>query len=549
MIDIKKLLRKKRWTGKELGQLEVSNMCHMWSQQMQGKTPTPLIDHEKFLEMLNTIDDSEQGKIYNNYLKIHRWLNIAYNITSGQEQQAQSNIKTLLKYIEVSQAVEDIYAYIDKLPVVMTEKQYSDFVEKRKNELLHIDSSVNLFKMFELAINGLVQQLEKNPRKANPLKSIKPILEKKLVKDPRLVNLWNKVSNDGYYTIDKTGERSDQMSPEEWHKAISPSEVAGIEIAKATLRGASEEEIKKLYDKTTTFHLYSPPIDLNYWDILADGNLFEYYQSLASEEKNDNENPNNDYTQAVTDDILAFKNDFPEVFDAVLKDMRKYIGDAVDTPIEKWAETVFNRNEIAESNYYDFNAFRLDDYSVFENQRARHNGVAILKENCFNHFDLDERGYYKAPDVLCSIKTLSLEAFFTDSPDYADKAEAIENDRGTLIDSYYFMIGFNKALELIADHFDIPMLDVFKFDTDLMADRIESLDSLAAMLYKKIKDRNYEDKELQKKKLEVLRKFFSPIDCKKMVIPQATIEEAKKSLNDSNIFNDSNLTQLLCLRK
>ena len=47
---------------------------------------------------------------------------IAYNITSGQEQQAQSNFKTLLNHITVAQALEKAYAYIDELPVIMTEK-------------------------------------------------------------------------------------------------------------------------------------------------------------------------------------------------------------------------------------------------------------------------------------------------------------------------------------------------------------------------------------------------------------------------------------------
>lgn len=572
MADIKRLLRKKGWTGKELGQIEISNMCHMWSQQMQGKTPTPLVEHEDFMKMLNSINDPVQGKVYNDYLKIHKWLNIAYNITSGQEQQAQSNIKTLLNYIEVSQAVEDTYAYIDKLPVIMTEKQYNDFAEKRKKEILNIELGFNLFNMFEHALTALVNQLEKNPRKANPLKSLKPKLEKELVKDPRILSRYNEVMGYGYRTIDETGERSDQMTDEEWKKAIDSSGLMDaiksnsgviiptaasrtIEIAKATFNGATEEEIKNIegkykLTKPTTFHLYdNPPEDLNRWEILATGDLFEYYRSLESVDQNGKELSNDEYDQAVTDDILAFKKEFPKVFEAVLKDMRKYIGDKVDTPIEKWAETVFMWNDLSELNYYDFNDTYLDDLSLFDgNGRAIFNGVAILKEGEFNKHHLDERGYYKAPDVLCSIKTLSLEAFFTDSPDYADKAEGIEIARENLIDSYYFMIGFNKALELIADHFDIPMLDVFKFDSDLMADRIDAFDSLAAMLYKTIKDRNYEDKELQKKKLEVLRNFFAPIDCKKIVIPQATIEEAKKSLNDSNIFNDSNLTQLLCLR-
>ena len=43
MSDIKRLLNKKGWTGRELGQIELANTAYMFSQQIQGKDPTPLV--------------------------------------------------------------------------------------------------------------------------------------------------------------------------------------------------------------------------------------------------------------------------------------------------------------------------------------------------------------------------------------------------------------------------------------------------------------------------------------------------------------------------
>ena len=177
MSDIKKLLNKKGWTGKELGQIELANTAYMFGQQIQGKEPTPLVSRAEFRQMLNTIKDPIQGRAYNGFVSIHEWLSIAYNVTSGQEQQAQSNYKTLLNRITVAQALEQTYDYMGQLPVIMTEKQYKDFKEKRTKEITEPEDGALCFNLFNLmfeAIDSLVRQLQTQPRKPNPLRALKP---------------------------------------------------------------------------------------------------------------------------------------------------------------------------------------------------------------------------------------------------------------------------------------------------------------------------------------------------------------------------------------
>lgn len=576
MSDIKRILNKKGWTGRELGQIELANMAYMFSQQIQGKDPTPLVTQGEFRKMLNTLKDPIQGGIYNDYIKIHEWLSIAYNITSGQEQQAQSNFKTLLNHITVAQALEKTYAYIDELPVIMTEKQYKDYVEKRTEEIVNPQDGgigFNLFNMFIEALDSLVSQLQSNPRKANPLKALKPKLEAQRVKDPRILTRYNEVMKRGYYTIDETGQRSDSMTPEEWQKAIETPELAeGLArneegeilptaferitaVAMATFNGATEEEIKAIEGKyrlvkACTFHLYEePPEDLNRWEILQTGDLFEYYRSLESKDPDGEELTDENYTQAVTADIEAFKKEYPKVFEAVLKDMRKYLGGVVDTPIEEWANTVYSWAELYKAHYYSFNEEYVGDIQIFDGQRrAIFNGIAILQQSTFNSHTIDEKGYYKAPNVLQGLTPFSLGALFTDYPDYASNAEEVETARENLIDSYYFMLGFNTAIDLIAQYYNVPQLEVFKFDTARMADRMKAFNTLSAMLYKDIKERQYEDKELQAKKLEVLKDFFYPIDYEELVIPQENIDKTIELFKDGGAFEDAKITDLLCRR-
>lgn len=575
MRDIKKLLNKKGWTGRELGQIELANMAYMFSQQIQGKDPSPLVTKGEFRKMLNSIKDPIQGGIYNDYIKIHEWLSVAYNITSGQEQQAQSNFKTLLNHITVAQALEKTYDYIDELPIIMTEKQYKDYVEKRTEEIVNPrDGGIgfNLFNMFIEALDSLVSQLQRNPRKANPLKALKPKLEAQRVKDQRILTRYNEVMMRGYYTIDETGQRSDSMTPQEWQNAIESPELAEwidyeagkvpptvcervSSIAMAEFNGATEEEIKAIDEKyrlvkACTFHLYEePPEDLNRWEILQTRDLYSYYRSLESKDPDGEELTDENYTQAVTADIEAFKKEYPTVFEAVLNDMRKYLGDTVDTPIEEWANTVYSWAELYRARYYSFNENYIGDIQIFDGQRrAIFNGIAILQQSTFNSHTIDKKGYYKAPNVLQELTPFSLEALFTDYPDYASNAEEVETARENLIDSYYFMLGFNTAIDLIAQYYNVPQLEVFKFDTARMADRMKAFNTMSAMLFKDIKERQYEDKELQTKKLEVLKAFFYPIGYEELVIPQQNIDKTIELFKDGGAFEDAKITDLLCRR-
>ena len=136
MANIKRLLNKKGWTGRELGIIEVTNMAVMYKQRLNGEPVKPIVTPEQFKKMLHTIDSSAQGKIYNGYLAIHEWIALHYNIAQSNVQQAQLRFKTLTSHIITASIAEDTYNYIAELPLIMTEKQYKEEVEKRREEWL-----------------------------------------------------------------------------------------------------------------------------------------------------------------------------------------------------------------------------------------------------------------------------------------------------------------------------------------------------------------------------------------------------------------------------
>ena len=136
MASIKRLLNKKGWTGRELGILEITNMAVMYKQQVTGQPVKPIVEKEKFQTMVNTITSPAQGNIYNGYLRIHEWIALNYNIAQSNMQRAQLRFKTLLSYIIEAELAEDVYSYIEELPLIMTQKQYDEEVQKRREEWL-----------------------------------------------------------------------------------------------------------------------------------------------------------------------------------------------------------------------------------------------------------------------------------------------------------------------------------------------------------------------------------------------------------------------------
>ena len=121
--DIKKLLNKKGWTGRELGIIELTNTCICFQQALEGKPQQPIVEAAELRKMLSTITDRGQGQVYNGYISIHEWLSVKYNIAQSNLQQALLMYKTLITYILDASFAEDVNRYMEQLPAIMTPKQ------------------------------------------------------------------------------------------------------------------------------------------------------------------------------------------------------------------------------------------------------------------------------------------------------------------------------------------------------------------------------------------------------------------------------------------
>lgn len=597
MADIKRLLKKKGWTGRELGILELSNMAIMFRQALEGKEPQPIVEQARFREMINGITDRQQGQIYNGYISIHEWLSIRYNIAQTQLQQAQLQYRTLAAYVTDAIFAEDVYHYIEQLPAIMTEKQYRDAREAGLKKWLYDEDGTergdSLAALIERGISFYTKQLQTNPAKPNPLKAIRKKYIAEPVKSKLILEGYNEVMGEGYYTIeDGSGRRSDTMTAEEWQEAITTpamkqalkttdgsgteytQQIATrrlLERAKVIFEGgteadADEAQQKKDYERglatPVKWHYYEEaPADLTKWDIVEAGLMYFYGGLFCGMDVSEGE-----YLAELED----FLTEFRELADAIIADIEKLyltgkdplqplpvegrepLKDIASLPLQDWSSTVFSWGDLYKLDVYGFKKDAEADTTIFDgNKRAILNGIAILRASDLLDRSprINESGYYVEPDIMHTLSNFTLEAFFPEAEDYADNLEIVETARQTLIESYYHLKGYNYALEIIASFYDVPEIAIFQMNTSGIEDKIRAFNGLVPILYKKILDTDYEDKELKERKLQVLKDLFQPIDYEALTIPEEKKEAAQQLLVDFKAFQPENANRfdgMLC---
>ena len=591
MADIKKLLNKRGWTGRELGILEVTNMAVMFREALAGQEPKGIVSQAQLQKMINGIKEREQGVVYNGYISIHEWLSLKYNIAQTQFQQAQLQYRTIERYVSQAILSEDVYQYVEQLPAIMTQKQLDDLRAERLEAYFKGKDGEelysNIFNLVERAISFYLKKLQEEPAKPNPLKAIRKKYLSQPVKSKLILSRYNDLTSNGYLTIeDGSGRRSDQMTSEEWREAVKDVceavrestaytadekrliiqdivEARALTRAKAIFDGATDEEAdaiqaevdqKNGFSKKCTWHSYEePPQDLTKWDIIEQDLLLKLYP--ADIDGSGDKYSESNFTASMED----FVAEFAELVKAMLADMDKkyFSGDEVQASqlsISEWLDTTISYRRLYELDFYGEQAVATDDMQTFSgNRRALFNGIAIVRASDLLHKSrlIDERGYYVEPKIETALSNYSLEAFFPEADEYTENTETIEEARETLLDSLYFLRGYNLALDMTAEYYDIPDIAVFKAHTDRIEEQIDAINGLIHILYRQIKDTDYQDKELQARKLEVLRDFFGEIDYTALEIPEENIQEAKELIAGFKAYTGQfadRFYNLLCVR-
>lgn len=115
MTDVKSLLNKKKFTGEDLGRIEITNMSLSFKDALEGNPNSePFIEISKLQTLINALD-KKQLKMYNNYIEVHDWITVKYNISQTHFQQAQLQLKILWEFLSESVLAEEFFTYIAKI--------------------------------------------------------------------------------------------------------------------------------------------------------------------------------------------------------------------------------------------------------------------------------------------------------------------------------------------------------------------------------------------------------------------------------------------------
>ncbi len=576
-FDINRLLKKKGWTGEETGKALIYSLVNDYKQTLAGSTdPKPLFPSERIREMLHGFRASASDiETYNRYIELQNWIKQYQAVANAYFQRFQSSINEFIAAVRSAETAESEYRYIERLPRIMTQKQYDALKAKRIEETLDPDGDGtdaigdSLLYLIFRAVDYFALQLEREPKKANPLKAVKKRYQKQPETNPAIIAVWMKEQSEGYYQL-PDGTRSDEVSKEEWQERFLyfspdmqrllaeaeegltglPGSLSYERLTKEARAAHMGEEPPEKGKSAATWHTYErAPEGLTKWDIIkahASGEIFfsEYYPSTES----DTATPE-DYIA----DATAFKKEFPELVDAILKalDAMGYTygeeGRPLSAiPVEEWETTVISWRELYNASFPGFREWVEADTNIFNgDKRALMNGIAILRASDLlkgvqgrRSLAIDEEGNYIEPDGSTAYSDLfGLEKYTPANPESGDSINDIEENRKALEESLHWLIGYDTALQLIAEEIGIADFTIFSVDIERCLTRTEAVNNLFDMLYQDIAAIDYADKEKKAAKLEALRDVFYPLKTDELAISDGRRKQAAKMLEGLEAFS------------
>lgn len=580
-MDVKRLLSKKGWTGEETGKALILDLIDSYKQTLAGsRDPKPLFPREKITEMLHGFRASRMDiEAYNRYINLQNWIMQYQAVANANLQRFNSCFNEFVSIHNAAESAENEYRFIERLPRIITQKQYEELKAKRIEEQLDPEGDGtdaigdNVFALILRLIKYYARELEAKPKAANPLKAIRKRYSAKAVENRAYILGYNKETGEGYYTL-PDGTRSDEVDRETWQARLLHYSPDIQRLQAEAEEGYAYQEGSLSYERltkkaraahmgepapeegrsATTWHIYEEaPEGLTKWELIradADGDAYfsEYIPALTGEEIT---------PEAFIADAEAFKKEFPELVEAAFKALDAmgytYGEEGKEKPlsacpVEEWETTVFTWRELYNASFPGFREDIESDFNIFDgDKRAILNGVAVIRPSDFllkpingrTCAAIDENGYFVEPDGETLFSNLfGLNAYLPDNPESGDNIDKVERNRAALDESLRFIIGYDIALELIAKEIGIPDFTIFKADGERCLTRTRALNGLFDLLYTHIDEIAYRDKERKAAKLQALRDVFYPIDTDALSVSEGRRKKAAKMLEGLEAFGD-----------
>ena len=586
--QLKNLLKKKGWTGKEVGQLLIASMLNDIKQQGQGEK-TPLFSQSDFEKMESSLTSDRDYISYGVYRDLYSSIIDGFNRGQGLYQQFYNGFSRLFTELREVENADNAQKSIDDTPLIMTESQYKRLEAEAVQTLRGYKESY-----YSLLFYILEKFLDAGDEAPEPIRTAIEATKKIPAEKITFSRSYNEQMGEGYYTL-PDGRRSDQLTSEEWQKALMD---CFLSRHKLTINGepATAEETVQHYNQNRLIKSYElffkgakairelvlertgKELELTDEEIEeALNDTIDYvgkarYTPTAEQiaEALDFSEPTEWHTYEklpegltaydllglITDSssygdtdekkhLKAFKTEYKELYTALNAYIEENVPKARGLKPNQLYKDIVSWGELADAGIIGYSSLiQPDDREIVQiwtdgedsteskSKRLRTGlrGIAILRNP--TSYQTDENGDYiekKSPlQFFQSLYTLEGNG---------DKIAEIQGYTGTLIyPALGYLYAFNALMEIIGKVYDLPELaEVARYDTSLFESKMSGFNGMLYFFYHDV----YGNEEEKQRKRAIIKEVFRPLEAETLKPSQEAIEEVTAELTKLGLSSDA----------
>ena len=586
--QLDKLLKKKGWTGKEVGQLLIASMLNDIKQQGQGEK-TPLFSQSDFEKMESSLNSDFDYISYGVYRDLYSSIIDSFNRGQGLYQQFYNGFSRLFSELREVQTADNAQKANDDTPLIMTESQYKRLEAEAVKTLRGYKESY-----YSLLFYVLEKFLDAGDEAPEPIRTAIEATKEIPAEKITFSRSYNEQMGEGYYSL-PDGRRSDQMTSEEWQKTL---EEEILRTHKLTINGepASTEEtireyngdrliksyelffkgakaIRELVLERTGKELDSTDEEIEealndtidyVWKASYNPNAEQIAEALdfstPTEWHTYEELPEGltayDLLDLITDSsryretdekkhLKAFKTEYKELYTALNAYIEENVPNARGLKPNQLYKDIVSWGELADAGIIGYSSLiQPDDRKIVqiwtegedttENKSKRLRtglrGIAILRNPA--SYQTDENGDYieeKSPlKFFQSLYTLEGDG---------DKTAEINSYIDNLIyPALSYLYAFNSLMEIIGKVYDLPELEeVARYDTSLFENKMSAFNGMLYFFYHDV----YGNEAEKQHKRAIIKEVFRPLETETLKPSQEAIEEITTELTKLGLSSDA----------
>lgn len=591
--QLKNLLKKKGWTGTEVGKLLIASMLNDIKQTGQEET-TPLFSQTDFEHMESSLTSDWDYITYGVYRDLYSSIIDSFNRGQGIYQQFYNGFSNILTNLLEVRNADNAQKSFDNMPVIMTESQYARLRKEASNILngKQISFCGLVFYCLERFLDSedaVIKSEAPGVWKALEATKKKPAAGK-------FLPLYNEIMGKGYYTL-PDGRRSDEMTNAEWQRALSDEfrrnfrvQIDGrpatlVEtlqeyntqhiltcqklyyegadsIRKAILENTGNEtdltdeellnalddiikttgnahysnpnaaEISATLDNTVRaeWHTYeNPPDDLTMYDLLP---LYvgEYNENI-------NISGGKEALQLLKKDVSPLYNAIKEYIEERVPNAGELKNNQLYKPFISWGKLaafgVIGFAECVQVTDQDIIETATAGEDTSENDSKRHrterNGIAILRSPAADQ--VDENGDYIETSPLYHFRTLYS---LWEDPEQANLIRSYADN--LIYPALSYLYAFNALMEIFGEVYDLPDLpEVANFDMSTFITRMNGYNGLVYLFYHDV----YGSQGEKQLKRSIIKEIFPILETDTLKPSQETINEITAELKKCGFSSET----------